>query len=124
MGSVLEITLPGIDGGRGEELLRAAFAEAARIERLLSVFDPTSELSRVNREAPRGPVKVEVELLGLIEQARRFSVVSGGAVDATVSPLTRSWRARDDRNGGVPLRPLGGDELEGCCLEWVSPDGG
>jgi thiamine biosynthesis lipoprotein len=80
---------------------------------LLSVFDPTSELSRVNREAPRGPVKVDVELLGLIEQARRFSVVSGGAVDATVSPLTRSWRARDDRYGGVPLRPLGGEELEG-----------
>ncbi len=113
MGSVLDITLPGTDPEPGNELLRAAFAEAVRIERLLSVFDPTSEMSRVNREAWRGPVVVGAELLGLIEAARRFSVISGGTVDATVSPLTRSWRIRDDRYGGVPLRPLAGDELEG-----------
>ncbi len=113
MGSILEITLPGTEAGRADEILRAAFAEASRVERLLSVFDPASELSRVNREAPYGPVIIDAELLGLIERARRFSVVSGGAVDATVSPLTRSWRARDDRDSGVPLRPLAGDEVEG-----------
>jgi thiamine biosynthesis lipoprotein len=113
MGSVLDITLPDVGAEQGNELLRAAFAEASRIERLLSVFDAASELSRVNREAPRGPVNADPELLGLIEQARRYWVVSGGTVDATVSPLTRAWRVRDDRHGGVPLRPLAGDEVEG-----------
>lgn len=113
MGSVLDITFPGIDSEQGDEIFRAAFAEVLRIERLLSVFDPSSELSRVNREAPRGPVTVDAELLMLIEQARRFWTISGGAVDVTVSPLTRSWRARDDRDGGVPLPPPAGDELDG-----------
>lgn len=118
MGSVLDVTLPGVGAEQGAELLRAAFAEASRIERLLSVFDPGSELSRINRKAPCGPVVADAELRGLIEQARRFWTMSGGAVDVTVSPLTRSWRARDDRHGGVPLRQPVGDELEGL-LECV-----
>lgn len=101
MGSVLDMTLPAVDPGDGDEILRAAFAEASRIERLLSVFDPASELSRLNREAARGPVVVDMEVMWLLEQAGRLSNVSGGAVDATVSPLTRLWRSRDHRQGGV-----------------------
>ncbi len=109
MGSVLAITLREADHEYGDEVLQAAFAEASRIERLLSVFDPASELSRLNREAACGPVAVDVELMWLIEQARQFSSVSGGTVDATVSPLTRLWRSRDDRQGSVSGAPSSED---------------
>ncbi|HET8760730.1 MAG TPA: FAD:protein FMN transferase [Nitrospiria bacterium] len=105
MGSILEITLPGIGPERGDELFQAGFAEARRIERLLNAFDPASELSRLNREACLGPVAVADELVRLIEQARHLSTVSGGAVDATVLPLTRLWRLRDDRHGGTGRPP-------------------
>jgi thiamine biosynthesis lipoprotein len=101
MGSVLEVTLPGVDVVRGDKLLRAAFAEAGRIERLLSVFDPASELSRLNRDAVHGPVLVSSELLWVLARARRLFYVSGGTVDPTVSPLTRLWRSRDDRHEGA-----------------------
>jgi thiamine biosynthesis lipoprotein len=110
MGSVLQITIPVLEAHYVEERLRVSFAEASRIERMLSVFDPASELSRLNRDAARGPVAVDAELVWLIQEARELSNVSGGTVDATVSPLTRFWRFCDDRNNGAS-RPPSVDEI-------------
>jgi thiamine biosynthesis lipoprotein len=111
MGSVLEITLADSKPHRDCDALEAAFAEASRIERLLSAFRPESELSRINRDAPRGPVKADPELLWLIGEALRYSRASDGAVDVTVAPLMRLWRFRDDRNGGMPLAPPSHEEI-------------
>jgi thiamine biosynthesis lipoprotein len=111
MGSVLEITLADSEPRRDCDALEAAFAEASRIECLLSAFRPESELSRLNRDAPRGPVKADPELLWLIGEARRYSRASDGAVDVTVAPLMRLWRFRDDRNGGMPLAPPSPEEI-------------
>ncbi|MEW6684033.1 MAG: FAD:protein FMN transferase [Nitrospirota bacterium] len=102
MGCVLEITLVGIDARRGREVLDAAFDEAVRLEQRLSIFDPQSDVSRLNREAGYGPVHVSPDVLRLIDEAMRLSKVSGGAVDPTVAPLTRLWRNQDDRNGPPP----------------------
>src|SRR3990172_423271 len=111
MGGVLEITLADAEPHRNCDALEAAFAEASRIERLLSAFRPESELSRINRDAPRGLVKADPELLWLIEEARRYSRASDGAVDVTVAPLMRLWRFRDDRHGGMPLAPPSPEEI-------------
>lgn len=105
MGAVLEITLVGVDSRRGGEVLDCAFAEAARLERRLSVFVPDSDVSRLNREGSRGPVSVAPDVVWLIEQAVRLAELTGGAVDPTVAPLTRLWRGVDGRNGGGPLGP-------------------
>ncbi len=105
MGEVLEITLVGVDSRRGREVLDAAFAEATSVERRLSVFDPGSDVSRLNREGGSVPVRVAPDVLWFIEEALRLSRASGGAVDPTVAPLTRVWRNRDDRIGGGPLGP-------------------
>jgi hypothetical protein len=104
MGSVLEITLADSEPRRDCDALEAAFAEASRIECLLSAFRPESELSRLNRDAPRGPEKADPELLWLNGEARRYSCASDGAVDVTVAPLM-PVALRDDRNGGMPLAP-------------------
>src|SRR5574341_565452 len=105
MGEVLEITLVGVDSRRGREVLDAAFAEATSVERRLSVFDPSSDVSRLNREGGSVPVRVAPDVLWFIEEALRLSSASGGAVDPTVAPLTRVWRNREDRIGGGPLGP-------------------
>lgn len=121
MGGVLEIALADSKPHRDCDALEAAFAEASRIERLLSAFRPESELSRINRDAPRGPVKADPELLWLIEQARCYSRASDGAVDVTVAPLMRLWRFRDDRNGGMPLAPPSPEEIRSV-LAGVGPE--
>lgn len=121
MGGVLEITLADSKPHRDCDALEVAFAEASRIERLLSAFRPESELSKINRDAPRGPVKADPELLWLIERALRFSRASDGAVDVTVAPLMRLWHFRDDRNGGMPLAPPSPEEIRSV-LAGVGPE--
>ncbi|MFZ5863935.1 MAG: FAD:protein FMN transferase [Nitrospirota bacterium] len=109
MGGVLHITLPSAEVEQRGDIFHAAFTEAGRIERLLSAFDPASEVSRLNRDAARGPLAVDAELSWLLLQAQHFSIVSGGAVDVTVSPLTRLWRSRDERHGGSSGPPSPSD---------------
>jgi thiamine biosynthesis lipoprotein len=111
MGAVLEISLVGVDSRRGGEVLAAAFAEAKRLERRISIFEPDSDVSRLNRDGAHGPVSVAADVVWLIEESLRLSVVSGGAVDPTIAPITRAWRNRDDRHGGGLKGPPPASEL-------------
>jgi thiamine biosynthesis lipoprotein len=78
---------------------RAALDEIDAIEAALSYFRETSELSRVNREAARGPVVVSPELFALLQLCGEIHAQSGGAFDPTSTPLSRAWGflARDGR---------------------------
>ncbi len=71
----------------GEE----ALAEIERVEAQLSVYQPTSEIARLNARAASGPVRVTPGLFRLLEQARRLHEESSGAFDITVAPLLCCW---------------------------------
>lgn len=81
--------------GEREEALRAAVnlasEEVLRLDRLLSNYLETSELSLVNREAGRRAVAVSGELFQLLEACSRYSQESDGAFDITVGPLMKIW---------------------------------
>ncbi len=79
----------------------AALDELDRLDRLLSHYRPASALSRVNREAANGPVRVEPELLDLLDLCLRWSRESDGAFDVTVGPLMKAWGFFRDE-GRVP----------------------
>jgi thiamine biosynthesis lipoprotein len=81
----------GEDGGALPGILEAAFDEVDRIDRLMSHYKPESPLSRLNREAARGPVTVEPELFDFIAESLRYSRESDGAFDITVGPLMKTW---------------------------------
>lgn len=83
MGTVLEIICYGT-GPDIEDASRAAFAEVARLEGLLSRYDAQSEISRVNREAARRAVCVSADTLACISQALEFARQTGGAFDPTL----------------------------------------
>ncbi len=91
--------------GSRPELLRAAAEEAleevARVEGWLSPYRAGSDLARLNRDAVRGPVRVDSRLYRFLERARELSSATGGAFDPTVGPLVRAWGF----NGGVPVEP-------------------
>jgi len=61
------------------------------LEAQLSVFRPTSELSRINNLAADGPVRVEPRLFELLELALRLHRETEGAYDITSAPLWRAW---------------------------------
>jgi FAD:protein FMN transferase len=101
MACVYAIEAYGSDAGALPAILEEALDEVDRIDRLMSHYKADSALSRLNREASRGPVKVDPELFDFIAEAMRYQRESGGAFDITVGPLMKAWGFfRDD--GRVP----------------------
>lgn len=69
----------------------AAFDEVRRVDRLLSNYKAESELSRINREAGRRPIRVSTEMANLLANCLRYSAASEGAFDITVGALVKAW---------------------------------
>ncbi|HWA99306.1 MAG TPA: FAD:protein FMN transferase [Pirellulales bacterium] len=66
MATRFEMQLIGDDDEHLDAVAHAIAAEIERLDRLLSRFDPRSEVSRINRLAAREPVIVDAELCALL----------------------------------------------------------
>jgi thiamine biosynthesis lipoprotein len=91
MGSVFSVVAYGEDRAKLLAAVDSAFEEVRRIDRLLSNYRSDSELSRVNREAGKGPVQVSEELYRLLEACHAYHQESAGAFDISVGPLMKLW---------------------------------
>lgn len=74
------------------DAIACAFEEIERIERLLSIYDPQSKLSRVNQLAGTFPCKVSRELFDLFTLAVSYNLSSGGVFDVTAGRLSELWQ--------------------------------
>lgn len=72
--------------------LDAALDSVAALERALSNWSPTSELSRLNAAGTRDTVSQA--LAAALDSARALAAETGGAFDPTVEPLTVAWDLR------------------------------
>lgn len=81
------------------DALAAVFAEMRRIDATYSPYIGTSDLSRLNREAPRDWVEVSPEMLLLLDKSRRISELTHGAFDITYASVGRYY---DYREGVAP----------------------
>jgi thiamine biosynthesis lipoprotein len=82
--------------------MEAAFVEVARLEKILSDYDPESELSRLSTLAPTADaVPVSDDLWQVLRRAVEIRDATGGVFDPTVGPLTTLWR-QSRRSGVVP----------------------
>jgi FAD:protein FMN transferase len=90
MGTVCEVTVAS------EAEAEALFAEARRIEALLSTWKSDSELSRVNR----GEIDPGSELGTLIAVVEGWSERTGGAFNPRVRGLVEVWKSRAE--GALP----------------------
>lgn len=73
-----------------------AVAESAldaidRLEQQLTVYQDTSEVSRLNRLAATGPVPVEAGLFDLLSLAKRIHEETDGAHDISAGALVKAW---------------------------------
>ena len=74
------------------EALEAAVTERlARVNALMSTYDPASQLSRFNAAPPDVWFEVDAELLEVVAAARELSEATDGAFDVTVGPLVNLW---------------------------------
>jgi thiamine biosynthesis lipoprotein len=91
MGCTYSIVAYGETAAALPGAVEAALDEVDRIDRLMSHYKTESALSRLNREAARGPVRVDAELFDFIAESLRYSRESDGAFDITVGPLMKAW---------------------------------
>ena len=103
MGVPWTITVHAETAAAGRTAIAAGFAEVARLERILSDYDPQSELSRLSAQAPTAaPRPVSDDLWRVLERAIEIRDATDGAFDPTVGPLTSLWR-QARRSGRLPL---------------------
>ena len=91
MGTTYTVVAYAEDQQQLEDGVEAAFAEARRLESMLSNYRAQSEWSKVNREAARGAVQVSPELFNLLAACLEASRQSMGTFDISVGPLMRVW---------------------------------
>lgn len=90
--SVQVVTGPeGLATSRRAELDRSIRTVLDRINRLMSTWDPTSELSRFNDSDQLGPFVVAPETFEVFQWAQRLAHETDGAIDVTVGPLVTAW---------------------------------
>jgi thiamine biosynthesis lipoprotein len=93
MGTVFEIAAYAESRAQASAAIDKAFEEIVRMDDLMSNYKSESALSRLNRSAHFQAQKVPLDLYRVIEQAVRFSRLSGGKFDITVAPLVNLWKA-------------------------------
>lgn len=93
MGTVVEIKVDEPDAERYETAVTAAFNAMERIEDLMSLHVPESDVSRL--AAAGGPVRVAPETLEVLQVALEVAAASGGAFDPTLGRLVRLWGFAD-----------------------------
>jgi thiamine biosynthesis lipoprotein len=87
MGTVCEVAVPAAH----EAEIELAFAEAQRVESMLSTWIEESDLSRLNRNE-----RVETpELHALLERAAAWSHRTSGAFDPRIKSLIEVWKTRE-----------------------------
>lgn len=99
MGTAITAELWAGNAREGEAALDAVMQEMHRIDRAMSPHRAESELSRINRDAGRGPVALSAEMTQLLARAQRFAELSDGAFDITYAAVGRLY---DYRRGVRP----------------------
>ena len=91
MSTRFEAVLHGLAPERLRPAAEEALDEIQRLDGVLSLYRPETEIAQVNARAHDAPVRVSPEVFALLERARRLWEESGGAFDPTVGPLMRCW---------------------------------
>lgn len=91
MGTVYTLTLYTASAAEAESIEQQVFDEIDRLDALLSNYQPSSELSRLNRLAGTQTLTTDDETMRFLEASRHWSSVSDGAFDITVGRLMKLW---------------------------------
>lgn len=83
MGTRFEVTLHGSDEQHLEAVAVAVCEEIQRLDGVLSRFNPSSEIARLNRQAVAKPVRVEREVFALLERCEQARHLTEGFFDVT-----------------------------------------
>ena len=107
MATRFEVALHGDDPVRLRAAANEALDEISRLESLLNLHQPTSEIAHCNQRAANEPVPVSPEVFALLQHCCKLTTDTDGAFDITIAPLMRCWSFING-TGTVPTE----DEIE------------
>lgn len=90
-GTVVSITLVDDGSARVQPAFADAFAAIRGIERAANLFDPRSEISRLNRDGHLPSPSAHMR--SMLDFALRLSAATDGAYDPSVLPIWLAWQA-------------------------------
>lgn len=102
MGTMVTLTAYTADPDAAEAAFLDAFAEFDRLDALLTVWRPDSEVSQINAKAGVGPAKIGPETMDALQQAQRWSKLTGGKFDVTFGALSGLWKFDHDQDDRIP----------------------
>ena len=124
LGTHVAMTVLHSDERVGHAALDAAFAELERVESVMSLYRPESQISRLNRD---GVIeKPDPYLVEVIQHSAQVSEQSGGAFDITVQPLWPLYATRAIPDPAALHAVLGhvdwrGVRITGDCVSLAVP---
>jgi thiamine biosynthesis lipoprotein len=95
-------TTPGTDAEHLRAAFDAATAEIVRIEKLMTTWDPASEVSRINAAAGKEAIPVSRETYEVIAESIHASEMSSGTFDITFETLHGLWKFDEDLDRHLP----------------------
>jgi thiamine biosynthesis lipoprotein len=87
MGTRVAVQLWTTDAGLAARAMDAVMADMHRTDELMSTYKPESQLSQVNAHAFERPVKVDPDIIDVVEKALEYSRLSDGAFDITYASV-------------------------------------
>jgi thiamine biosynthesis lipoprotein len=91
LGTIVKIGISGLPADAANAAIDRGFAVIDHIHALMSFHEPSSEVSRLNREASVAPVRVHEHTANVIRTALEVSAASAGIFDITVAPTLVEW---------------------------------
>lgn len=98
LGTSLDLQVRAVDEAQAALVESTALAEIERLRKILSTYDPESEISRFNASA--GTVKCSPELLDVLGFYDLWNAKSAGAYNGHLGELIAAWKAAEKT--GVP----------------------
>ena len=93
MGTFARIVAIAKNSSTAHKCIKAGFEQLESVDKLMSGYKADSELSRLNRDAYKSPVKVSQPLFEVLLSSVAFSRKTDGAFDVTVGPLVDLYRS-------------------------------
>jgi FAD:protein FMN transferase len=90
LGTSLDLIVQAPSPAEAENCEEAVLDEIERLRRILSTYDPESEISRLQRE--RGPLACSPELIEVLRAYDHWQARSGGAFNGQLGGLLGAWK--------------------------------
>jgi thiamine biosynthesis lipoprotein len=87
MGTRCAVELWSEDKAKGDAAISSVFDDMKRIDHLMSTWKEDTEISLVNREGSKHPVKISRELFQLLQVSVKYSELTHGAFDITYASV-------------------------------------